>query len=748
MSNSNKSPKLLLAATLLAGEYCAMAAAANRLTEPEDIDADNPYLEAALAEKDTFTDFGYKKHFEIDKAGSKRILITGSGSYIGESLVSYAAKKYQNLSIDTIDMIGDGWKEKDFGGYDAVFHVAGIAHADIGDVTEEVKQKYYAVNTDLAVATANKAKECGVGQFIYMSSMIVYGNSAPYGREKHIDEHTIPHPANFYGDSKWQADVKVRHLADEDFHVAVLRPPMIYGYGSKGNFPLLKKIVDHTPVFPGTDNARSMCYIDNLCEFLCQLILSGEGGVYFPQNKEYAKTAEVVEKLAKASGRKISVEKLLNPAVAVGGFVPGKIGGMVDKAFGNATYDAKLSTYDGLDYQVTDLDTSIVETVRGTGVASIPKKKAVLFLVNHDIVIYNFRLELVERLLAEGYEVHISSPYGERIDDLIAIGAIYHNIIIDRHGTNPTVELPIIKEYERLIAKIDPLIILGYTIKPNIYGAIVARMKGIPFVANITGLGMAVENGGWQQTTTTALYKTAFTKVQRVFFQNEENEKFFRDHNIANDRHAMLPGSGVNLTRYSVTPMSDCGDGKSGEPIRFAFISRIMKEKGIDQYLAAAEAVQKHYPATEFHVCGFCEDEYEGRLDELTEKGVVINHGMIRDVAGFMSGMHCIVHPTYYPEGLSNVLLESCSCGRAIITTDRSGCREVVQDGINGYMIPERNTRQLIKAIVRFIKLSQEQKTAMGMAGRKLVEEKFDRQIVVEAYMNEIRKIENADKGK
>ncbi|MCB6587674.1 glycosyltransferase family 4 protein [bacterium 210702-DFI.5.13] len=359
-------------------------------------------------------------------------------------------------------------------------------------------------------------------------------------------------------------------------------------------------------------------------------------------------------------------------------------------------------------------------------------KKKVLFLVNHDVVIYNFRLELVERLLNDGYEVHISSPYGERIEDLKSLGAIFHEINMNRHGMNPFQEIELLLAYRKLMKEIKPDIVLGYTIKPNIYGAIAAREKNIPFVANITGLGTAVENPGLSQKISIVLYKVAFKKIQRVFFQNTENQQFFINHKIAIDKQGLLPGSGVNLNKFTVKeyPKSDI--------VKFAFISRIMKEKGIDQYLDAAKMIKGKYPKTEFHICGFCESEYEGKLNEYNDKGIVIYHGMIRDVAEFMGKMNCIIHPTYYPEGLSNVLLEASATGRPIITTNRSGCREVVDDGVNGYMIPQKNSGKLVEAIEKFMKLSSDEKKAMGLAARKKVEREFDRQIVVEAYMKEI----------
>ena len=307
-------------------------------------------------------EYGHKKTFHINRELSKCVLITGANSYIGESFKTYAEIHYPDISIDTVDMIDDSWKRHDFSKFDTVFHVAGIAHADVGAVSEKEKQKYYAVNAGLAVETAAMAKKAGVSQFIFMSSMIIYGASAPHGKCKMIDENTKPSPENFYGDSKWRGDVGVRKLADENFHVAVLRPPMIYGDGCKGNYAALSTLAKKLLLFPNIENRRSMLYIENLCEFICLLTLSGEGGIYFPQNREYTKTADMVKSIAKASGRNIYTVRVLNPTVAVASHIPGKIGALVNKAFGNNVYDQKLSTYKGLDYRVADLENSIQRT--------------------------------------------------------------------------------------------------------------------------------------------------------------------------------------------------------------------------------------------------------------------------------------------------------------------------------------------------------------------------------------------------
>ena len=307
-----------------------------------------------------FSRIGFGKKIEVDKTQRKRILITGANSYIGTSFEKYAKEHYnKNFEIDTIDMIDKSWKEYDFSAYDTVFHVAGIAHADVGKVSEETKQMYYKVNTDLTIETAKKAKESGVKQFVYMSSIIVYGESAPFGKEKVITKNTEPNPANFYGDSKWKADIGVRKLADEKFNVLVLRPPMIYGKGSKGNYPTLAKLAKKFPIFPSIKNERSMLYIENLCEFLCQVILVGEGGIFFPQNAEYTNTCTMAEDIRNATGKKIMKLRFLNLFIKLGTLIPGKIRGIINKAFGNLTIAQDISDYEGLDYRKVSLKESI-----------------------------------------------------------------------------------------------------------------------------------------------------------------------------------------------------------------------------------------------------------------------------------------------------------------------------------------------------------------------------------------------------
>ena len=295
---------------------------------------------------------------------SKKILITGKNSYLGNAVEQYiidwqTAQGEELWRTDRISLRGSAWKEESFAGYDTVLHMAGMAHADVGNVSEETKALYYQVNCDLTLQAAQKAKADGVRQFIYMSSVIVYGDSAPVGKQKHITADTPPAPANFYGDSKYQAEQQLWKLQTEDFHVAVVRAPMIYGKDSKGNFPVLVKLAARMPVFPALDNQRSMLYVENLAEFLRRLIEAGTGGTFFPQNAEYVRTDEMVRLIGKTMGRSIRLWKVLNPFVKLASRVPGRIGGLADKAFGSLTVDRELSNREITGYQIYSLEESI-----------------------------------------------------------------------------------------------------------------------------------------------------------------------------------------------------------------------------------------------------------------------------------------------------------------------------------------------------------------------------------------------------
>ncbi|NBJ70845.1 MULTISPECIES: glycosyltransferase family 4 protein [Clostridia] len=355
----------------------------------------------------------------------------------------------------------------------------------------------------------------------------------------------------------------------------------------------------------------------------------------------------------------------------------------------------------------------------------------ILILANNDVGLYKFRKELIKELVINN-DVYISLPYGDLVPELKKMGCKYIDTTINRRGTNPLTDLKLLITYIKLVKKCKPDIILTYTIKPNIYGGIASRINGVSYVANITGLGSAVENNGWLQKITLFLYRISLKKAKCVFFQNNENKDLFVKKNVVSNRFKIIPGSGVNLDDYPYM------EYPTNEKVHFLFVARIMKEKGIEEYLNAAKHIKSKYDFTEFHILGYCEEAYKDRLEDMHKKGIINYHGMQKDVKPFYKKAHCIIHPTFYPEGMSNVLLEASACGRPIITTNRSGCKEIVDHGRNGLIIDPCNTSDLLRKIEKFIQLDNKTKLQMGLQSRRIVEKKFDRQIVVHKYLEEI----------
>ena len=358
--------------------------------------------------------------------------------------------------------------------------------------------------------------------------------------------------------------------------------------------------------------------------------------------------------------------------------------------------------------------------------------KTVLILANKDGGLYNFRKELLERLIGDGHRVVAVVPDGDRVADIEALGCEWIDVKLSRRGTNPIADLKLLFYYVKLIRRLTPDLVFTYTIKPNVYGGLACRWLKVPYVANVTGLGSAVENPGLLQKLTVLLYKWGIKKAKKVFFQNGANQQFMVSHRMVNGRYDLLPGSGVNLSRYIAEPYPET------DTVDFVFVARVMREKGIDQYLEAAKYIREKYPFTRFHICGACQEEYKEQLENLQQQEVIIYHGLVRDMPAMYRQTHCTVHPSFYPEGMSNVLLESCATARPVITTDRAGCREAVDDGVNGFLVKQRDAEDLIQKIERFLALSHQEKEQMGLAGRAKMEREFDRQIVVNKYLEEL----------
>ena len=356
----------------------------------------------------------------------------------------------------------------------------------------------------------------------------------------------------------------------------------------------------------------------------------------------------------------------------------------------------------------------------------------IMIFANNSAGLYKFRKELLMKLVCN-HKIYLCVPDDKFIEPLASLGCmIIPCKLLDSHGTNPFKDLGLLMWYEQVLRKTKPDIVFTYTIKPNIYGGMACQRVHIPYLVNITGLGTAVENSGFIQRIALLLYKKGLKGAKKVFFQNAENRDFMVKKHIIKGPYDLLPGSGVNLNEYKVL------EYPAGDIIEFAFIARIIKEKGIEQYLEAAEEIRKKYPKTVFHVCGSCGQGYTTKLNDFQKRGIIIFHGSVRNIISIYKVSSCIVLPTYYPEGLSNVLLESCASGRPIITTNRSGCREIVEDGVNVYIVKEKDSKDLICKIEKFLMLSIMERKEMGIAGRRKVERDFNREIVIKKYLAEL----------
>ncbi|SER60180.1 glycosyltransferase family 4 protein [Salisediminibacterium halotolerans] len=356
----------------------------------------------------------------------------------------------------------------------------------------------------------------------------------------------------------------------------------------------------------------------------------------------------------------------------------------------------------------------------------------VLILTNSLIGVYNFRLEFVQRLTADGDTVTVAAPEDADPAALQTIGARFAATPFQLHGKNPAADIRLMRTYRRLINETNADIVYTYTIKPNIYGGLAAQSARVPYVATITGLGTAVAAKGPMQTLTVNLYRRALKHAQTVYFQNTENRDFFMKNRIIDQRIRLTAGSGVNTEHFAALPYP-----ADASVTRFLFLGRVMEEKGIRQYLEAAKTITARHPETEFHVVGGGETAERIALKRFETAGVITYHGETDDIRPYLETAHCTVHPTMYPEGMSNVLLESAASARPLIATDRAGCREIIDAETTGYLVTPADSESLSAAIEQFLALSRAEQTAMGRAGRAKVVREFDRRAVVEQYAAE-----------
>ena len=377
--------------------------------------------------------------------------------------------------------------------------------------------------------------------------------------------------------------------------------------------------------------------------------------------------------------------------------------------------------------------------------------KKILLVGNYGQGFYNFKKEFVEELLEQNYEVHFAVPWYERLQELVDKGAVYHEIFIDRRGINPTKDILIIRQFQNLFRSVSPNIVVLHTIKPNIYGSYVAKQQGIPYINNITGLGSALQKDNALARLLRWMYRVTLKQSAGIFFENEGNQQYFSKYNIGKkDVYHIVKGAGVN-TGYYMCRASNVngrteekfseGNQIEDKEIVFLCIARIMREKGIVEFLDAAEHITKKYNNVRFQLVGFYDEEdLKERVNELHSLEIVEYLGASKDTRVQMANADCIVLPSYH-EGMSNVLLEGAASGLPLITTNIPGCKEAVCEGITGFLCEPRNAQSLIDAIEKFLELSVEERIEMGRNGREKMIREFDRKLVVSEYIKVIEKI-------
>lgn len=361
--------------------------------------------------------------------------------------------------------------------------------------------------------------------------------------------------------------------------------------------------------------------------------------------------------------------------------------------------------------------------------------KKVLILSNHFITLYNFRKELISKLIDEEYEVYLSLPKSEKNIYFAQLGCKIIETEVDRRGINPLKDFRLIIEYIKIMKRIKPNIILSYTIKPNIYGSIASNITKNKQINNITGTGNTFIRKDFVSFIAKKLYMISIKKSYLVYFQNNGDKDFFVRNGMIKDNFKILPGSGVNLSQFEFCRLPD------GKEVNFIFIGRIMKLKGIDEYLNAAKLIKKEYPYTNFYIAGFIEEEYYRKKIELNKSSGIIKYiGFQKNIKKWIKKSHCTILPSHGGEGVPNVLLESASMGRACIASEISGSKSVIEDGITGYMFKPKSTEELYECIVKYLSLDGESRRLMGKASRKKIAEEFDRNIVIDMYIDAINK--------
>lgn len=358
----------------------------------------------------------------------------------------------------------------------------------------------------------------------------------------------------------------------------------------------------------------------------------------------------------------------------------------------------------------------------------------ILLLTNSGVGLYKLRRELLEAILVE-HDVYITFPKDNFREPLEKLGCKYIESHINRHGTNPMHDSKLLAQYIKILKEVKPAAVLSFTIKPNIYGGIACRLLRTPYIATITGLSMAIEHGGWLRHIVLFLYRMGFKGSNCVFFQNRSNMRFFSDTGIAYKNNRLVSGSGVNLQHftYAYYPSQD--------KLRFLFIGRFLRDKGVLELLEAAKQITASHTQVEFLFVGIADEPgIQAQINQAVAAGIILYLPFQEDVRPCISQCHALVLPSYH-EGMANVLLEASAMGRPVIASEVPGCQEAFEDGVTGFAVKPKNSADLVEKIQTFIALPYEKKAEMGRRARQKMEREFDRTVVVEAYLEEVEKI-------
>ena len=653
----------------------------------------------------------------------KKVLITGANSYIGTSFEKYMAQFGDEYVIDTVDMIGDGWKSKDFSGYDCVFHVAGIAHQK---ETLENAHLYYEVNHNLAVATAKKAKRDGVKQFILLSSMSVYGMETGV-----ITKTTVPHPKSHYGKSKLQADEKIVKLNCDSFKVAILRPPMVYGKGCKGNYQKLRKFALMVPVFPDYPNQRSMVYIDNLCEFVKKAVDEEKHGLFFPQNAEYVNTSEMVKIIANEHGRKIHLTKVFNHILS---FLQFRV---VKKVFGNLVYDKQ-------DLECTcNFYKSILVSETQKEVKNHPKKA--LCLASMASNLDNFNRNNVKILQELGYEVTLASNFHssedtnskDKIDKFIMEmeneGVRIVHVNFSRKISNIREQVQSYKRVKKILSQEFDLIHCHSPICAAITRmcAIKYQKKGMTRVI-YTAHGFHFYDGApkknWLIYYPVEKFLSRYTDVLITI----NKEDYYR---AKKDFHAKktvyVPGIGVDVEKFANVCIDRSAKrselGITDDDIMLLSVGELNENKNHSAVIKALGQIQD--PRIHYFIAG--KGDLDKYLNHLASTQNVNLHllGFRTDVAELYICADIFVLPSFR-EGLSVALMESMASGLPCIVSNIRGNNDLIVNEKGGYLFKTQSTEDLVNIISKIVNNTQLRNT-MKLFNMKRVKG-FDCEVVKE----------------